>query len=85
MPASARHCGGGSMRRTRGRALPAIVHLGVLAESRQCGGRSPPGALNINGKRLTQLELKRLPESQRDLVDSALREIEQRLLAERRA
>ena len=44
-----------------------------------------PGPLNIEGRPLTQLELVRVPESQLEFADSALREIERRLLGEGRS
>ena len=44
-----------------------------------------PGPLNIDGKPLTQLRLSRVPESQIEFADAALREIEARLLGEERS
>lgn len=44
-----------------------------------------PGPLNIEGRPLTQLELVRVPESQLEFADSALREIERRLIGEGRS
>ena len=44
-----------------------------------------PGPTNIDGKPLTQLDLVRVPESQIEFADSALREIERRLLGEGRS